>query len=199
LREIKRGWYTLNVKPVYVPPVDDKIKKLAGIFTSNYRDVRYCVWDINWLNEFTVHQFNRELLLIETEKDLQESLAYTLADNGYNNVIWSLKATHLSLTNSIDPITILPLISRAPVQYIQTGETSVSLPILEKILVDIYQEEKLFYFIQGAEMGRIFEHAFDCYSINYTSFFGYAKRRGKEVELHAFMTKYFPEILKNIS
>jgi hypothetical protein len=200
IHEIKRGLYTLNAKPVYVPAVDDKIKKLAAIFTENYRHARYCLWNISWLNEFTVHQFNRELFLFETEKDLEESLAHTLSDNGYNNVIWSVKATHLSIINAADPIVILPLISRAPIQEIETEEKkAVSLPTLEKILVDIYKDEKLFYFVKGAEMEKIFKHAFDRYSINYTTFFGYAKRRGKDTDLHAYLLNHFPELLKNIS
>jgi hypothetical protein len=70
------------------------------------------------LNEFTVHQFNRELFLFETEKDLQEPVANTLSDNGLRNVIWSLKVTGLSSTNSGYPIIILALISRAPIQNI---------------------------------------------------------------------------------
>jgi len=118
LREIKRGWYTLNVKPIYVPAIDDRMKKLSAIFTSNYRNTRYCLWNISWLNEFTVHQFNRELFLFETEKDLQEPVANTLSDNGLRNVIWSLKVTGLSSTNSGYPIIILALISRAPIQNI---------------------------------------------------------------------------------
>lgn len=200
LREIKRGWYTLKIKPTYAPPFNEKIEKLATIFTSNYREAKYCVWDINWINEFTVHQFSRDTYLLETEKDLEESVAHTLSENGFNNILWSLKGTHLSITNSVDPVVILPLKSRSPVQYIKTEKgKKIAFPTLEKLLVDIYEENKIFHFIQGAEMERIFQNALNRYSINYTTFFGYAKRRGKEINLRAFFSKYFPELLKNIN
>ena len=43
ISEIKRGWYTLKIKPAYVTPFNDKVEKLATIFSSNYRNSQYCV------------------------------------------------------------------------------------------------------------------------------------------------------------
>jgi hypothetical protein len=191
LREIRRGLYTLEVHPFYKPVVDATIEKLADLFTRNYRDARYCIWNISWLNEFTVHQFSSERIIFETEKDLQESLANILGDNGYNNVIWALKGQPPRNNFKEIPILLLPLISRAPVQVIKTSQgQSIIVPTLEKLLVDIYEDNSAFHFIQGAETGRIFEHAIKRYAINYTTLFNYAKRRGKEVEIQAFIAKY---------
>lgn len=51
--------------------------------------------------------------------------------------------THLSITNSVHPVIILPLKSRSPVQYIKTEKgKKIALPTLEKLLVDIYKEEE---------------------------------------------------------
>jgi hypothetical protein len=200
LREISRGWYTINMKHAYVPPFNQQVEKLASIFTKNYRESKYCVWDINWINEFTVHQFTRDLYLLETEKDLQESVAHTLSENSFNNVIWSLRAIHFSVINSVNPVVVLPLKSRAPVQQVKTQNGKmISLPTLEKLLVDIYEEDKIFHFIQEAEMETIFKNALNRYTINYTTFFGYANRRGKEKNLRAFFSQHFPELLKNIN
>jgi hypothetical protein len=33
LREISRGWYTINMKHAYVPPFNQQVEKLASIFT----------------------------------------------------------------------------------------------------------------------------------------------------------------------
>jgi hypothetical protein len=197
LREIQRGWYTLEVHPFYEPIIEPALKELANLFTKNFRNVPYCIWNISWLNEFTVHQFSSERIILETEKDLQESLANILGDNGYNNVIWSLKG-QLPRNNFKEiPILLLPLISRAPVQGITTDDSqSVVIPTLEKILVDIYEGSSAFRFIQGAEMGRIYEHAIERYAINYSTLFNYAKRRGKEIELRAFLSKYVHDTAK---
>jgi len=199
IHEVKRGWYTLQAKPAYIPPFNEKVEQLAAIFTKNYRESKYCVWDINWINEFTVHQFTKDTYLLETEKDLEESVAHTLSDNGFQNILWSLKGTHLSITNSANPVVILPLKSRSPVQLIQTDNgNTIALPTLEKLLVDIYKENKVFHFVQGAEMERIFQNAFSRYWINFTTFFGYAKRRGKEAKLRSFLSQHIPDLVKNI-
>lgn len=198
LREIRKGWYTVDVHPFYNPIIDPTLKELAQLFTKNFRNVPYCIWNINWLNEFTVHQFGSERIILETEKDLQESLANILGDNGYHNVIWSLKGQPPRNNFKEIPILLLPLISRAPIQGITTEDGQpVVIPTLEKILVDIYEGSSAFRFIQGAEMERIFEHAIGRYAINYSTLFNYAKRRGKEIELRAFLSKYVHDTAKN--
>jgi hypothetical protein len=198
LREVQRGWYTLEVRPFYRPSIDPAIKELANLFTRNFRTAPYCLWNTGWLNEFTVHQFSSERILLETEKDLHESLANILGDNGYYNVIWSLKGQPPRNNFKETPILLLPLISRAPVQRVASDDgSSVDIPTLEKILVDIYDDSSAFRFIQGAEMERIFEHANERYAINYSTLFNYAKRRGKEIELRPFLSKYVYDTGKN--
>jgi len=198
LQEIQRGWYTLEVRPFYQPAIEPTIQELANLFTKNFRNVPYCIWNISWLNEFTVHQFGSERIILETEKDLQESVANILGDNGYHNVIWSLKGQPPRNNFKEIPILLLPLISRAPVQDITTEDGQpIVIPTLEKILVDIYESSSAFRFIQGAEVERIFEHAIERYAVNYSTLFNYAKRRGKEMELRAFLSKYVHDTAKN--
>ena len=196
LREIHKGWYTVDIHPFYTPIIDPTLKNLAEIFMKNFRDTRYCIWNLNWLNDFTVHQFNSERIIFEIEKDLQESFANLLGDNGYNNVVWDVKGPLPRNNFKEIPIVLLPLISRAPVQDITTDDgQSVLAPTLEKILVDIYEGKSIFRFLQGAEVERIFEHAIKRYAINYATLFNYAKRRGKEPELNALLSKYVPDEL----
>jgi hypothetical protein len=196
LREIRRGWYTVEINSLYKPVIEPTVKELAHLFTKNLRNARYCIWNLNWLNEFTVHQFNSERIIFEIEKDLQESFANLLGDNGYTNVVWDVKGPLPRNNFKEIPIVLLPLISRAPVQNIKADDgQSVVVPTLEKILVDIYEGKSIFRFLQGAEVERIFEHAIKRYAINYATLFNYAKRRGKETELKALLSKYVPDTL----
>jgi hypothetical protein len=200
LHEIKRGVYTVETKPVYKPDLENNLTKLSASIKGHFNDTKYCLWDIDWINEFTNHFFNKKMILIETEKDLQESLAFFLSDDGYENIFWSIKGSLPKFHNSSEPIIVQPLISRAPVQEVNLDNNeSVILPTLEKILVDIFQDEKIFYFLQGAEMKRIFENALSRYCINYTTLLSYAKRRGKETEIQDFLTKNFPEIINMVN
>lgn len=196
LREVRKGWYTVDVHPFYNPVLDSTLKELAKLFIKNFRDSRCCIWKLSWLNEFTVHQFSSERIIFEIEKDLQESFANLLGDNGYNNVVWDVKGSLPRNNFKEIPIVLLPLISRAPVQDITTDDgQSVVVPTLEKILVDIYEGKSIFRFLQGAEVERIFEHAIKRYAINYATLFNYAKRRGKVAELNALLSKYVPDTL----
>lgn len=197
MQEVETGWYTLDVKPVYTPIPDKRIIKIDKIIRERYRKVKYCVWNINWLNEFTLHQFNRDIIVVETEKDLRESIAYTLLDNGFNNIVLQMMKDQFFITHTKDPILILPVISRAPTQYIAHGRGQFgTAPSLEKILVDIYTDERTFYFVQGAELEKIFDHALRRYAINWTTLLGYAKRRGKGPALRAFLKDRFSDIFK---
>jgi hypothetical protein len=200
LIEIRRGLYSFNTKPRYQPVPDKKIEKIVRVFRRSFRNVQYCVWDVNWINEFTLHQFSNNTCLFETEKDLQESVWHTFSDNGFKNLLWSLNGSHLTISGSVEPIVIIPLITRAPVQEIITAEgRSVILPTLEKILVDIYEDINIFHFIQGAELERIFANALDRYAVNYSTLFAYARRRGKAPSLHAFLSKQFPKLKNNFT
>jgi hypothetical protein len=186
----------LAVKPIYTPTPDTRISKINKIVEENFRDVRYCIWNMDWLNEFTLHQFNRDTFIVEIEKDMRESLGFALYRNGFKDTLWSLPNNPLSFADAVDPILLLSLISRSPLQQIAIGKNrSVPCPTLEKMLVDILGEETLFHFIQGAEIERIFEQALTRYAINVSTLFGYAKRRNKATPLHSFLKQHFSHLL----
>ena len=60
-------------------------------------------------------------------------------------------------------------------------------PLLEKILVDVFAENKLFYYSQGSELIHIFENALKNYDINFTKLFSYAKRRERDNDIKVFL------------
>lgn len=199
LQEIKSGWYTFSVKPVYEPVPDKMHIKIDKILRQNYRNVRYSIWNMNWLNEFSVHQFNRENLIIEIEKDLQDSLRDLLQKEGYIDLAWTIGSERMQFSAFKNVVFILPLLSRVPLQEITIGTKVYSVPSIEKILVDIYTNNTLFYFLHGAELQRIFEYAFDKFAINYTTLFGYATRRNKEKSIKKYITNHFPYLPKIVT
>ena len=80
---------------------------------------------------------------------------------------------------------VKPLITKAP---LEKGE-KIATPSLEKILVDIFVDRKLFSVFQGSELVQIFNTLDSMYALNITRMTAYAKRRGKMQELIDFMTK----------
>jgi hypothetical protein len=194
LQEIKTGWYTFSVKPVFTPAPDKVHVKLDKILRENFRNVRYSIWNMSWLNEFSVHQFSRENLIIEIEKDLQDSLRDLLEQNQFIDLAWLIGRDRMQFSGLKKTVFILPLLSRAPLRQVTINTKVVPIPSLEKILVDVYDNDALFYFLQGAELQRIFENALNRYSINFTTLFGYAKRRNKEESIKKYINKNFPAL-----
>jgi len=196
LQEVRSGWYTLTIKQKYTPVPDKNILRIDKIIKNNFQQVSYCIWNIDWLSDFTMHQFSRNTFIVEIEKDLRSPLYFYLHNNGFRDVLDHIAGKELFISNAKNPIFILPLISRAPIQEITIdNRKSIPCPTIEKILVDIYEDDRLFYFVQGAELERIFENALTWYAVNLTTLSGYAKRRGKERSINNYLETKFPHLL----
>lgn len=75
------------------------------------------------------------------------------------------------------------LISKSPVQKLGT----LTVPLIEKILVDLFADTKLFALFQGSELEFIFSSVLEKYSVNETRMLNYAARRGKRKDLAVFI------------
>ncbi|MFT4154352.1 MAG: hypothetical protein QM629_11105 [Parafilimonas sp.] len=79
-------------------------------------------------------------------------------------------------------IVLLPLVSKSPIQKINNIATTT----LEKLIVDLYSDKKIFAAFQGSELIHIVNNAYSRYAIDFTKLFHYAKRRRKDIELRQF-------------
>ena len=79
---------------------------------------------------------------------------------------------------SMPAIIVKPMVSDSPFTTVE----GVPGPTLEKLLVDI-RRDKDFDYLAGEECARMFENAFNMYSLNTTKLLRYAGRRGVRVEL----------------
>ena len=84
------------------------------------------------------------------------------------------------------------MLTRAPIQIID----SISVPTLEKILVDVFCSKVILYSYKGIELINIFENALNKYSINFTKLLYYVRRRKREESLKDFIDNNFPERIK---
>ena len=200
LRSIKRGWYAISYKPKYKPELSTEIIKLSKVITEHFQDLKYCVWETSWLNEFLQHQSSKHIIIIEIEKGYEENLYFHLKDNFRHELYLNPheKEIDLYITESRKPVVIKKLITRSPLSKQSINKNKVAYPQLEKILVDLFSDEKLLYFYQGSEMTHLFENAIKGYSINYTRLFSYAKRRDRDEELKSFLNNNLNHIVMDI-
>jgi len=189
IKPIKKGIYTISDKPTYTPVITKEVSILAQTITKNFEGLHYCIWDTAWINDFARHQANKRILIIETEKDLIESLYYYLKDH-FNYDFYlnpGEKDIKYYITESKFPVIIKKIISRSPTQTIQKESTDITVPLIEKILTDIYAEDKLFYYFKGSELVHVYDNVINSYMINFTTLLGYAGRREKKQELKEFL------------
>jgi len=200
IESIRRGLYVISYKPKYKPGISQDVLKLSKKITERFEDVKYCIWDTEWLNEFSQHQSSKRIILIEIEKDFIESLYYELKDSFKYDIFLNPDETAIDfyISESNHPVIIKKLITRSPVSKRIEKKVKFYTPLLEKILVDLFSEQKLFYFYQGSELMHIYENALNSYTINFTRMFSYAKRREKEQDIKVFMTNHMYHLVKDI-
>ena len=200
IKPLKKGFYAISYKPIYKPEISNSILKIAKQLSKTFYEVKHCIWETVWLNEFVQHQMSKSILFIEVEKGFEESLFYTLKDNFHKEIFINPegKTIDFYIAESNQPIVIKKLISRAPLMKRTENKIKFHTPTLEKILVDLFTEQHLFYYLQGGEMIHIFENALNNYTINFTKLFSYAKRRNKEYDLKQFITNHMYHLVKDI-
>lgn len=196
LKPVRNGVYTLSPKPQFHPQVEPKLRAIAIKLTKQFPTARFCIWSTKWLNDWMIHQPGRFLLLVEVESAATESVFYFLKDEHYKNVFLNPDGSQLEryIYEETESIIVKPLVTKAPLEK----EKKIATPSLEKILVDLFIDQKLFSPFQGSELIHIYNTLYNKFALNITRMTAYAKRRTKEEELLDFMTKntHLPELLK---
>jgi hypothetical protein len=200
IRPLLRGLYTISYKPKYKPEFSDELLKLTRKLNVSFKDVKFCIWDTNWLNEFSQHQASKRIIVIEVERDFLDSFFYELKEIFKGDVYLTPdeKAINFYVAESRQPIVVKRLVTRSPISKRTEKKLIFYTPLLEKILVDVFAEDKLFYYSQGSELVHIFENALKSYDINYTKLFSYAKRREKDTDIKTFLSNNMHHLVKDI-
>lgn len=187
LIRVGRGLYQIGSMVEYTPDITGSLKSLYKKVKKQFPFIDLCVWDTQFLNEFMIHQPGLYTTLVETESDVAESVFNNIKEfkrNVFLNPDENTIENYLS--GEKNPIVIKPLISEAPLRLVDKIETIT----LEKMLVDIFCDTKLFFTFQGAELKNIFMNAIETYSINQSKLLRYATRRGKKNEIEKLYKQY---------
>ena len=202
LKQVKRGVYAISYKPKYTPIITDQLTKLTKIVAKEYDDINYCIWSTEWLNDFTQHQLGKFFTILEVEKYFLESVFENYKE--LNQLRVYLMPDELAMERYMDSentLIIKPLVSRSPCLTTNPegkSKDKFKIPSLEKMLVDVFCDSKTFFAVQGRETDHIYENAISRYNINFTKLFSYAKRRGREDVIKAYITDNFPELINDL-
>jgi hypothetical protein len=195
IQDVAKGKYVINNKTTFIPESDKFIKKIHKLFSSRFDDLDYCIWSTSWFANYMHHVPFQSFYVLETEKDICESAFYHLKDNGIN-AYYEIDSKQIEkyILPEDDSIIIRPLITRAPCKKLE----KISYASIEKILVDIFCDQNIFYLYSGREQQWIFENILKAYNINFSTLLTYAERRKRDKELRSFLLTNFNESVKNI-
>lgn len=186
ISHVSRGLYSLKSKKKFEPEISNTVKQINNKIIQEFPFIQFCLWESKWFNEFMVHQLFKNYIVIETEKDVMESVFNAFSDS--NSMIY-LNPDHdifeLYISNYDEVIIVKQLVSEAP---ILVNDTGVHIASLEKLLVDTLIEKDLFASQQN-ELDNIFKSAFERYSLNRNKLNRYARRRNRLVELEDAISK----------
>lgn len=174
-----RGIYALKEMNLYIPAIEIHLIRLFKKINKDLPFIDFCIWNTKWLNEFMLHQPFKFYTVLEIEKDAIESVFYFLKEQGKPVFIEPDADTFdLYINNSEDVIILKQLITEAPLQEME----NITIPSLEKLLVDMTIDTKL-YSAQQGEIKFIYTSAFEKYTVNKNRMKRYAYRRNRENEV----------------
>ncbi|SHM51860.1 DUF6577 family protein [Flavobacterium saccharophilum] len=179
IHNTSRGFYELGSSEKFKPMITPSLKKIYNRIHKDYPFVNYCVWNTSWINDLMRHQPFKTYTVIEVEKEAVEQIFNSFNDNFKNvylNPDEEIFDRYISYADEV--IIIKNLISEAPIEKTD----KVSIPTLEKLLVDMLIDNRLFAAQQG-EIDFIFKTALQKYPLNRLKMKRYAMRRNRENEL----------------
>ena len=159
----------------FEPFINEQIEALNAVLSKDFPLLNNCIWTTEWLNEWTIHQSVRTYTIVEVEDNACESVFYHLRDKGFKNVFLEPDALLMEryVSDAENPIIIQKLVGRSPLMTVVSGKiqarlkvkdylknrfsamsvekTAVKVPTLEKILVDIFCDNIVFFAYKGNE------------------------------------------------
>jgi hypothetical protein len=183
---ISRGLFTLSFKPVFKPDAEDTERNIFLIIEKQFPSLKLCIWSTKIVNEFMLHIPGKFITILQVEKEALEPVYSFLKDQNYSNVFITPEEKEIEryIYETETAIVLQPLVSKSPIQKVNKVATTT----IEKLIVDLYCDKKLFAAFQGSEFIHIINNAYKRYSIDFTRLFHYAKRRRRETELEEFFT-----------
>ena len=183
---IKKGLFTFSFKPIFNPENSEVEKKISGKIEKQFDQLKYCIWSTKITHEFMLHIPGKIITILQVEKDALEPVFSFLKEEKIRNIFIEPEDKEIEryIYEYENAIVLQSLVSKSPTQKVK----KVSTTTLEKLIVDLYCDKKLFAAFQGSELVYMLNNAYNRYSIDFTKLFSYSRRRRKEKEMMEFFS-----------
>jgi hypothetical protein len=197
LHRIKRGVYRLSdQRKPWKPKITEDLKEIYSGIQQKYPYLECCIWTTQWLTGFTQHMPVQYLTLVDTEIETEAPVFHYLQDRfeKYNVFMKPDKSeVEKYLGTGEKNIVVRSLISQSPL----ASREEVTVPKLEKIMVDLVADNILFQAFQGRELKNICGYILESYSINQSTLQRYSQRRNKWKEVKSLLNEFANKDTKN--
>lgn len=181
ITRIERGLYRLSndVRENFSVLCSEEMKQINQQIKTQFPFANYCLWSASTLMPYMHHIPNLNLLFVDVEREVAESVFNLLNSDSKKRVFLKPSLTDIErYISSNDVIIIRPLISESPLQMIE----GINTPRIEKVLVDIVVDVE-FSFLQGSEINYVYTTIFEKHNVNKNKLLRYATRRGRKEEV----------------
>ncbi|WNY23405.1 hypothetical protein MmiHf6_07120 [Methanimicrococcus hongohii] len=182
IQRVGRGTYEFGETTTFTQEPSEKTKEIGKIILDNYSEIKFCVWEMAFVNKLNQHLINYNIYFVDVERAASKYMYYDLKSI-YRDVI-RVQDLYEDISEFAEYIIVRPFVTDSP---LMTG-SEMPLPALEKILVDLYSDKEFSPF-QNNEIYHIYENAFDNYTINRNTMLRYAGRKGKRSKISDLLTE----------
>ena len=176
--------------------VDEQVKKyhynyselaneVAGIIIKEFQYLQFTIFELVQLNAFVNHQIAHNVVFVSVEADLRDFVFDKLKEKYPGKVLINPTTEIYNQYWSDNMIVLEKLVSEAPLGTDEKWHTRI-----EKLLVDVYADPIQKETFSVSELPIIYNDAFECYVIDESCMFRYAKRRGIEKELKKYILQH---------
>jgi hypothetical protein len=159
----------------FIPAFSPELRELNISVKAAFPYAEYLLWETRALHELMLHQPGRNQIILEVEKEVAESV-FNFLNIHYPGKAF-LQPDRVTFERYILPYSVSMIVTAMLTQSPHHKVEDILTPKLEKILVDIFADDEIFYVFHGEELVNIFKTAFHRYQISQKAIFRYAKRR----------------------
>ncbi|MBL7007086.1 MAG: hypothetical protein ISR78_08405 [Spirochaetia bacterium] len=184
IQSVERGVYTTRFKKVFNPQISNLLQEYYRRISAQFPYMNFSIWHTSWLHTYMNHQPLTDNTIIEVEKEAMVSV-FTELYESYNNVFLNPEEKEIEryIETGQKNIIVKNLIKESPLKT----RDGIIIPKIEKILIDLYVDRKLYRPYQGNELRNIYENLFSMFNINQSTLSRYANRRGAREKLYHFL------------
>jgi len=140
LNRVSRGLYSLGNEKIFIPKLTPESKIIGMQMESNFRYTKFCIWELETVNNLTQHLINYNIIFLDVEKASMKAVYHFFKESRSNVILVS--DIYDDISEFRNYLVIRPLITDSPLKNID----NISVPSLEKILVDLYLDKEFFPF-----------------------------------------------------